>query len=265
MKDSKHEDFREPLHKLSRAVYSRKGENGKVAVIAGSKDYTGAPALSAKAALRTGSDLVKILVPEQIRGTVAGYSENFIVESYEADYFNDGALSQAFELAEWADAVVIGPGLGKPDKEAIKEFVSETRTPLVIDADAIEPAVEADISRAILTPHKQELKSVPDDIVDGETVVVRTGAEDKVFTKEEVYTGVLGSSAMTVGGTGDVLTGIIASLLSQRHCGFTFSEAARLGVWINGKVGEKAAEEYWIGALATDMVEEIPLVLRDQD
>lgn len=262
MSDSKHEDFREPLDKLARAVHSHKGENGKVAVIAGSKDYTGAPALSAKAALRTGSDLVKILVPNQIRDTVAGYSENFIVESYASDYFDSEALLQAFELAEWADAVVIGPGLGKADEEAVKEFVSETRTPLVIDADAIEPAVEADVSGAIFTPHKKELKPIPGDIVDSETVVVRTGAEDKVFTQEETYTGVLGSSAMTVGGTGDVLTGIIASLLSQKYCNFTFSEAARLGVWLNGKAGEKAAEEYWIGALATDMIEEIPGLLR---
>lgn len=258
MNQSKDEGFQELLQKLGRASDSHKGENGKVAVIAGSKDYTGAPALSAKAALRTGSDLVKIFVPEVIREVVAGYSENFIVESYESDYFDTDAVAQAFELAEWADAVVIGPGLGDPDEEAVKEFVSRTKTPLVIDADAIAPSVEADISKTILTPHKQEFKSTPGDLVDESTVVVRTGAQDKVFAEEETYSSAFGHSTMTVGGTGDVLTGIMASLLSQKYCDFTVSEAARVGVWINGKSGEKAAEKYGLGATATDIIEEIP-------
>lgn len=93
--------------------------------------------------------------------------------------------------------------------------------------------------------------------VKGAVVVVK-GATDRIYTSNEVYENETGHPTMTVGGTGDVLTGVIASLISR---GLNLEDSAKLGTWINGKAGERAAEKYGNGALATDMVEKIPEVM----
>ena len=255
----------ELLEKLVREKDSHKGENGRVGVIAGSRDYTGAPALSAKAALRSGCDLVKILTSDSVREVVAGYSENFIVDSYPGDYFDESGLEKARELEEWSDALVIGPGLGEADPDAVKSFVSKTEKPVVIDADAIEPALEAEVSKAVFTPHTQEaglieekFGSIKEFVERTGAVVVVKGSTDRIYTSEGVFENQTGHPAMTVGGTGDVLTGLIASLISQ---GLSLEEATRLGTWINGKAGEEAAEEYGNGALAADIMVHVPEII----
>ncbi len=256
----------ELLKELERDPDSHKGENGRVGVIAGSKDYSGAPALSARAALRTGCDLVKILTSEEVSGTVASYSENFIVDSYSSGYFDRDSLFPARELAVWSDAVVVGPGFGRAHRKSVRKFVSSAEVPLVIDAEAIEPALEADLGNVIFTPHRGEAEIIKERFggfeefaTEKEVVVVVKAPTDEIYTpkpdKNET-----GCPEMTVGGTGDVLTGIIASLVSQ---GLEPGEAAKLGVWLNGKAGEVAAEDYGVGMLATDLVEMIPFVLED--
>ena len=105
---------------------SYKGENGKVSVIGGSVDFSGAPALSAQAALRTGSDLVKILTSESVKNVVAAYSENLIVDSYPSDYLILSGVETALEKISWSDVSVIGPGLGSPDSEAVREVIDIT-------------------------------------------------------------------------------------------------------------------------------------------
>lgn len=255
------------LGKLSRSPETHKGQNGRVAVIGGSKDYTGAPALVSEAALRTGADLVNVMTSEAVRDIVAGYSENLIVSEYMTGYFTHGAVESALELADWADVVAIGPGLSQPEPEAVETFVNECEVPLVIDADAIEPALDADLENAVLTPHAGEAtaidrkySSVSSFAEKKDAVVVVKGSEDTIYTPGEVHRNVTGHPAMTVGGTGDVLTGVIASLVSQ---GLSREEAARLGTWINGRAGENAAEKYGNGVVATDLVEEIGRLLAD--
>lgn len=255
------------LEQLSRSPETHKGQNGKVAVIGGSKDYTGAPALAGEAALRTGADLVNVMTSELVSRVVAGYSENLIVSEYMTAYFRHGAVDSALELANWSDAVVIGPGLSQPDVEAVERFVDECDTPMVIDADAIKPSMDSDLSNAILTPHsgeavmlEQEHGSIDNFCSEKNAVVVAKGAEDVIYTPGENYRNVTGHPAMTVGGTGDILAGVIAGLVSQ---GLSREEAARLGTWLNGKAGENAAEKYGNGAVATDMVEEIGRILAD--
>lgn len=246
---------------------SHKGDNGYVGVIAGSRDYTGAPALVAEAALRAGCDLTKILTSESSRDVVASFSENLVVDSYSGDYFGGGAIDASQELGEWSDAVALGPGLGgDAEHEAVEEFVSVAEVPLVIDADAVEPAVEADFTGAVFTPHRGEVEaieqgygSVEEFVEETGAVVVVKGPVDRVYSGGNVYENKSGTAAMTVGGTGDVLTGIIASLLSQ---GLGLEDAARLGAEINGEAGEIAAEEYGNGMVATDVVHKIPEVMR---
>jgi ADP-dependent NAD(P)H-hydrate dehydratase len=253
----------EILCKINREKDTHKGENGKVAVIAGSKDYTGAPAIAAKAAYRSGTDLVKILTSEQIQDTVASYSENLIVSGYSGGYFTEEDVDQAEELLEWCDAAVIGPGLSQPEPGAVKQLLEKTDAPVIVDADAIEPAAERDRDNVVFAPHKGEKKHIEDrsssveDFATEDRVVVVKGKVDKIYS-EKRYTSRTGSAAMTVGGTGDMLAGIIAALISQ---GLSLTEASRLGVWLNGKAGEKAAEAYGNGALPTDMIEEIPKIL----
>lgn len=255
----------ELIQQIQRETDSHKGENGRIGIIAGSKDFTGAPALCAKAALRTGADLTKILTSESVSNVVAGYSENFIVDSYPSDYFDQNALDKARELEEWSDVLVIGPGLGDVDVEAVRDFVSSTSKPIVVDADAIKPALEADISNAVFTPHsgeaeviKQKFGSIENFVEEKEAIVVVKGSTDRVYTPGKILENDTGDPTMTVGGTGDVLTGTIASLLSK---GLDEEEAAHLGLWLNGKAGEKAAEKYGDGALASDIIEMIPEVL----
>jgi len=249
------------LRKLERDLDSHKGQNGKVGVIAGSKDYTGAPALVSEAALRTGSDLTKILTSESVRDIVASYSENFIVEPYSADYFDRDAADKALKLAEWSDVVAIGPGLADPEPKAVRNFMQEVGAPLVIDADALEFVGRTPVRNAVLTPHGAEYKNIGEDVVhelvDRGNVVVKKGSEDFILSSDFEERVSVGTPVMTVGGTGDVLTGVIASLISQ---GLELDEAARLGVWISGKSGEMAAEEYGNGMLATDLIETIPKI-----
>lgn len=255
--------MKELFLELEREQETHKGQNGKVGVIAGSQDYTGAPALSAKAALRTGCDLVKILTSRQVSDTVASYSENFIVEDYNGDYFDMEALNQALDLAEWADVVVIGPGLGEPRAKAVREFLQDAESTLVVDADALEHVGRSPVNDSVLTPHGGEFEQYIEDIlgalVQKDNVVLEKGSADKVYLGEEEREVEVGDPAMTVGGTGDVLTGVIASLIAQ---GLDKEDAAELGAWVNGKAGEKAADEYGNGLLATDIIEKIPEVLK---
>ena len=251
--------------KLSRDKDSYKGQNGKIGVIGGSIDYSGAPALSAEATLRTGTDLTKILTSREIQDVIRSYSENLIVEGYKTQYFGTEAEEKALNLLKWSDATVIGPGLSSPGKVTLRN-IAETDTPLVVDAEAIDPISRAEPENAVFTPHEKEaevlkqrygsLKNFSEET--GATVVLK-GKIDEIYTPENFYRIDTGDPTMTVGGTGDVLTGTIASLIGQ---GLEISEAARLGAWINGKAGELAAEEYGNGAVATDIVEKIPQVIK---
>jgi hydroxyethylthiazole kinase-like uncharacterized protein yjeF len=247
---------------LNRKPDSHKGENGKVGIIGGSVDFSGAPALSAQAALRTGSDLVKVLTSESVKNVVSAYSENLIVDSYPSDYLGLSGVETALEKISWSGVAVIGPGLGSPDSEAVGEIVERTEVPLVIDADAIEPALNFDVSNAVLTPHRGETELIEDeygsieDFVEekDDVVVLLKGAEDRIYSEDGVETVYKGHSGMTVGGTGDVLTGIVASLISQ---GMSKREAAVKAAEINGLAGEKAGEEFGNGLVATDLLDEI--------
>ncbi len=253
----------ELFEKLERSSNSHKGENGKVLVIGGSRKYTGAPALSAEAALRSGADLVKILTAEEAKPVVQGFSENLIVESYE-ERFDEESLEKARKLEEWADTTVIGPGLSEFDEEALEKFAEESGK-LVVDAEAIEPLL--DTSGNIFTPHSGEAEVMGEksgsikmySFETGNTVLM-TGEKDRIFSGKDITETETGCSGMTVGGTGDVLTGIVAAFKSQ---GLDDKDAAVLAAYVNGKAGEKAFEEYGNGLTATDIIDRIPEAIWD--
>ena len=148
-----------------REPWSHKGDNGRVLVIGGCKDYIGAPALAGLAALRTGVDIVVIAAPEPIAWTINSYSPDLITRKFEGDFFNWDNVKDIIELSEDYDAVLIGPGLGlEPNTmDFAKEVVERIQQPKVIDADALKALKDAEIRNAVLTPHAGEFKILTDE------------------------------------------------------------------------------------------------------
>lgn len=254
-------NIEEIASKLSRPQDTHKGQNGKVLVIAGSERFTGAPALAAEAALRSGADLVKIFTAKKARPVVQGYSQDFIVESY-GEKFNEESLEKAEELEQWADVTVIGPGL-KADDEAVEKFSRDAGN-LVVDAEAIEACLNS--SKNVFTPHSREAQAIRDKyssirkfVSQEENTVLLTSDVDKIYSADSVLENRTGNSSMTAGGTGDVLTGILAGLWSQ---GLEREESAYLATYINGKAGEKVSEKYGNGLKASDLPLEVAKVLK---
>jgi len=266
------------------AKKSHKGDNGIVLVIGGGP-YIGAPALSGLAALRTGVDLVYIATPKRSWKSIAAFSPNFIVKDLSADMLTKKDLPLIENLVKKSTAVILGPGLGshKDTEDAIIPLVQtilKAKKPLVIDADALKPVGEhltvIKNSTTVVTPHVGEFKKLTgitlSQEVDERIRVVNTWAKKlgvTIFLKG--YIDVLSdgnhlklnkvhNEAMTVGGTGDVLAGIIGALLSK---GVEPFNAVRIAAFLNGEAGNEAFQKKSYGLLATDIIEKIPDVLKE--
>ncbi|UCF12646.1 MAG: NAD(P)H-hydrate dehydratase [Thermoplasmatales archaeon] len=262
---------------------SHKGDNGSVLIIGGGP-YVGAPTLSGMAALRTGADLAFIATPKNCWQSIASFSPNLIVTSLQFDFLTSTDIPIIEEILDRCDAVVIGPGLGakKETKEAIIkiiELVIDQKKPLVIDADAINPIGEQlgviENSTTIVTPHAGEFKELTGidlskDIDDririvkewagklGVTIFLK-GYIDVLSDGKEVKLNKIHNEAMTVGGTGDVLAGVIGAMLSKGVIPFN---AIRIAAFLNGEAGNESFNKKSYGLLATDIIEEIPSVLK---
>jgi NAD(P)H-hydrate epimerase len=265
------------------AKKSHKGDNGIVLIIGGGP-YIGAPALCGLAALRTGVDLVYIATPKRSWESVAAFSPNFIVKDLHDDMLTKNDIPSIEDLLRKSTAVVLGPGLGaaKETEEAIiplvRRIIAEKK-PLVLDADAIRPVGEnlplIKNSTTVVTPHVGEFKKLTgitlSQDVDTRINAVKEWAEKigiTIFLKG--YIDVLSdgtnikqnkvhNEAMTVGGTGDVLAGIIGALLSK---GVKPFNAVRIAAFLNGEAGNEAFQKKSYGLIATDIVDEIPTVLK---
>lgn len=256
----------ELLTELLAADGMAKGDRGRVGVVGGCAEHAGPPALAAEAALRTGTDVTRIVTSERVLTAVAGFSENLVVKRYLGDRFTEDSVNAVEELTDWGDVLLIGPGLSDPDPEAIRQVLASVSVPLVVDANAIRPALgEGPFPNAVFTPDANEVDMITERYdsleafaAETEAVVVSTGATDEIYAGEERWTNETGTPMMTVGGTGDTHAGIVASLLGQ---GLDRVEAARLGTWLVGRAGERATEASSIGMTATDVVESIPEVL----
>jgi NAD(P)H-hydrate epimerase len=261
---------------------SHKGENGKVLVIGGGQ-YIGAPALTGLAALRTGSDLVYIVTPRKAERIISSFSPNLIVQGLNSDVLISENIPSIKKLISVCNSVIIGPGLGTSiltEKAIIKiiKILIKQKKPLVIDADAIKPiGKHLDIlkqSLTIITPHVKEFKkltgeSLPKNI-NNRIKKVNFWAEKlgiTIFLKSHIDILSDGSSyklnlihneAMTVGGTGDVLAGIIGALLSK---GVEPFNAIRISAFINGEAGNEVFKKKSYGLIATDIIDEIPYIL----
>lgn len=254
---------------------SHKGENGKVLVVGGSELYTGAPALSALSALRSGTDLAYIASVERPADIVASFSPDFITIKLEGKFFRKEHLSEISPFLKKSDSVVIGPGLSDALKtrEGVVQFVEKCNKPMVIDADALKAVGEKpDIiksKKTVLTPHRGEFKALteneptPENVrdfaaklsPDHDSVVLVKGPVDIISNGLEVKKNKAGNPGMTVGGTGDVLSGLIAGLISQGKEPF---EAAVKAAEVNSEAGDLCEHEKEYGFTASDLAEKIP-------
>jgi hydroxyethylthiazole kinase-like uncharacterized protein yjeF len=262
------------LQRLSRDPAGHKGDFGTVLVVGGGP-YTGAPALSAQAALRAGADLAYVACPETVAREVQGYSENLIVESLPGDHLTPPHVADLLESAEGADCVVFGPGLGDRDAtlEAVSDFLEEYAGTVVVDADALQvvPTVDTDAT-LVCTPHQGELRKMGGETADdwreradlvadfadelGHTLLVK-GAYDVISDGETTRVNRTGNPGMTVGGTGDVLAGATGALA----CVLESGDAAAVAAYANGRAGDIVVDEQGYGLTATDLFEALPRAL----
>jgi NAD(P)H-hydrate epimerase len=263
-----------------RPQWSHKGDFGKLLVIGGSKIYTGSPALvayGAMAALRAGVDLVMVAAPERPADIVAKFSPNLITTPFEGDFFAVKHLKKVLELTKNYDAIAIGPGLGieKETQKVVVKFVEAVKKPCVVDADAIKALEKKKLwDNFLLTPHAYEFYYLTGekpkyDIVGraelvkkqakkiGATILLK-GAIDIISDGKQTAMNRTGNSYMTVGGTGDVLTGICGALLAQ---GVPQFKAACAAAYLNGAAGGLAAKEKR-PLVATDLIDKMPEVLK---
>jgi NAD(P)H-hydrate epimerase len=259
---------------------SHKGMNGRVLVVGGGP-YTGAPALVGFGAYRVGVDLVRIATPVKSYLAVAAHSPNFIVESLGRDILTLNDVSAVEKLLDVSDTLVIGNGLGTniETKRATIKIIKKCKKPIVIDADTIE-VVGENISvlkghSGVITPHAREFKKLTgiklSEDLEKRCEAVKNAAKKIGFTvllkgridiiSDGKYTKLnrTGNAGMSVGGTGDVLAGVVGGLLSK---GVPPFNAARIGAFLNGYAGDLAFEEKGYSLLATDVAEKISIALR---
>ena len=260
---------------------AHKGDAGRVLVIGGGP-YTGAPAFAGMAAMRSGVDLTFVATPEPAALPVSIYSPNLIVKPLKGDILSGNHVEELLESSDGCDVVAIGPGLGNADEtlRAVQEIIKGCRKPLAIDADAIaacgtNPRILRGKS-GVITPHAGEFKkltgkTLPPNDLDKRAAMVKGAASrmkmtillkgpiDVISDGRYVKLNRIHNEAMTVGGTGDVLMGLVAGLMAQKAAPFA---AARMAAFTNGLAGNLAFEEKSFGLLSTDMIEKIPLVLR---
>jgi NAD(P)H-hydrate epimerase len=268
-----------------RPADSHKGRFGTVLIIAGSRGMAGAAALSGGSALRAGAGLVRVACPAGVQPTVASFEPSYMTyplpEDDEGMIRLQPAIPVLQRLIGSADVLAVGPGLGQSDeiRGLIRWLIESTDRPLVIDADglnALSTQVEllSGLTRpVILTPHPGEFaRLVGTEIAEVQAdregnaarlagrseslVVVLKGAGTIVTDGRRVYVNRTGNPGMATGGTGDVLTGVIAGLLGQKLAAF---DAAQLGVYIHGLAGDIARDQNGVvGMIAGDVVDALP-------
>lgn len=254
-----------------------KGTFGKVHILAGSVGFTGAPALAASGAVRAGSGLVFLWVDRDIWPILA-------IKCQSAMPTPIPSFSVLLDKMTQSDAVLIGPGLGRSRKSDVRtlHLVQRLSVPLVLDADGLNAVAEhidvLDTRRdclTVLTPHDGEFLRLtqgrpigPDRVEAARTFARRHGCvlvlkghrTITAFPDGETFVNTTGNPGMAKGGSGDVLTGMILSLLGQ---GIPAKQAVPSAVWLHGRAGDLAARklgEY--GMTPDDLIEQIPAAIQ---
>jgi NAD(P)H-hydrate epimerase len=263
---------------------SHKGDFGRLLVVGGSETFSGAPTLVALGAMRTGTDLVYVAAPAKTAHTISSMSPDLITIKLEGEHLNAKNLPELKQYLQKVDAVVVGPGLGLHAEtgRAVKvlvDAVEESGKPLLLDADGLKAF--AGFKRKlkiplVLTPHAGEYailtdKKLPEDLTgridhvwktaaELGAVILLKGATDIVSDGKCFKLNFTGNPGMTVGGTGDVLSGIVGAFLAQKVNPF---EASVAGAFVNGAAGDFVFAEKGYHMVASDLIKWIPRVLDD--
>jgi len=268
-----------------RPADSHKGQYGRLLVIGGSEIYSGAPTLVALAAYRTGVDLVNVAAPEKAAESIASFSPSIITIKLAGSNLAPRHLRILDEHIYKANTIAIGPGLGlaKETVSAVRRIISfaiKHKKSVLIDADALKAIgiVKRRIfdESVVITPHagefeavsgkgpSRDLKTRMNEVREfaslSGAITVLKGHTDVISDGTRLKLNNTGNPGMTVGGTGDVLSGIIAGLMAQ---GFETYESAIAGAFVNGAAGDLAAERFGYHLTPTDLIEHIPKILTD--
>jgi len=258
---------------MQREPNSHKGENGKVAVVGGSRHMHGAPLLSALAAEASGVDLIYVALPDWHENVAKDTSLNFQIYPFMSDDLSEDDVKPVLELLATMDSAVLGPGIdhaNEDSKKALFEIIEGASCSLVLDAAALQEETLGLVRKktAVLTPHLGELermktneKSLAEDAQEFEAVILLKGPTDQIFGpggKSETVEG--GNAGLTVGGTGDALAGLIAGLIAQKVEPF---EAAVMGAEVMKAAADRLEEEKGFAFTTMDVIGEIPEVIKD--
>ena len=264
-----------------REEWAHKGYFGKILLLCGSRGFTGAAYLAAMGALRSGAGLVFLGVPESIYAIEAMKLNEPVVFPLpdEDGKLSHGAIPEILSRLPQMDAVLMGPGLGQSEGtfQVVKTVLERADCPVVLDADGINVvAPHKDILRGrtnptVLTPHAGEfarlggkandrVAAAEDMARDTGCTVLLKGHNTVITDGKTTYINPTGNPGMAVGGSGDVLAGIIVSLIGQ---GIGPLEAAACGAWLHGAAGDICeAEIGQYGMLPTDMLNVLPRLLK---
>jgi NAD(P)H-hydrate epimerase len=249
----------------------------------------GAPALAGVGALRAGAGLVRVAVPAPIQAAIGAHRPELLVPALPASSsgaLGASALREVLRLAQDADVVVLGPGLGraKVTQTLVRRLVGALEVPLLLDADALFALAGrlAEVKRrrapTVLTPHEGEaarllgVEAVRDRArtarrlaVESGAVAVLKGPGTLVCDGKRLVQSPLGGPVLASAGTGDVLAGAIAALLAQGHASRILAfDAAVLGVWAHARAAEIVAGPIDRGVLALDVADGLPDALHER-
>lgn len=265
-----------------RNPWGHKGNFGKPLLLCGSRGYTGAAFFAAMGALRSGAGLVFLGVPESIYGIEAvKLNEPVIFPLPDAGgRLSADAVPEILTRLPQMDAVLVGPGLGQSEGTlaVVRAVLEKAECPVVVDADGINVlSAHRDLLRGrksptILTPHDGEFARLGGVIGEDRMaaaaalaeelgcVVLLKGHETCITDGTDGYLNPTGNPGMAVGGSGDVLAGVITALLGA---GLPPLEAASCGAWLHGAAGDRCAAELGqYGMLPTDMLSALPRLMK---
>jgi ADP-dependent NAD(P)H-hydrate dehydratase len=270
-----------------RAIDAHKGDFGKVCIIAGSTGFSGAAAIAAKSALRSGAGLVRLAVPQSVLPIVAAIEPCYTTIPLTEDSsgkISAKAVDTVLKTVEENDIMAFGPGVGVSGgvKTVLENLLRLEGIRLVIDADGLNNLAllknwpDINKTNLILTPHPGEMKRLWDGLLRkpmpqdreavsvefaqaSKAVIVLKGYGTVVTDAEKIYINTTGNPGMATAGCGDVLTGIITSLCGQ---GLDNFDASVLGVYVHGLAGDLAAKDKGqISLIATDIIDYLPKAL----
>ena len=267
-----------------RKASSRKGENGVVLIVGGSYIYHGAPILSSLAALRAGSDLVYTSVPKINAQSTRSISPNLIVLPLVDSKLTRGAANKLLgQIPHGLNSATIGMGLAIKDIESLETLLKpllNRDVRLSLDASALVSGILPLISNknVVVTPHAGEFKrlfgEVPSNLIKDritlvekhakkyQIIILLKGPTDIISNGEKTFLNPKKTPAMTVGGTGDVLSGITAAFLARNRDSL---ESASAAAYVNGLAGKIVQRKLGLHMVASDLIDVLPSVLKPYD